>query len=272
MKVCIVGSTGLVGSALKKRLSSEYDVVCLDRHTSDISKINIDSLSKLYRGVSVFINCAAIMNASSTQRLMEVNAIGALNVAKLATYLDARLIHLSSISCEEDKSNEYFNHYGVSKLAGELLVQDHFSSYRKNDEFSIVRCSQIYDLEWKASISQPFIYNIIKSVINNKPIVIYGQNNVTRNYVSINTVVESIANMVSCTSLKSGYILGKSLTISEVLDLVSSSLNKNIEVTWDADKTSLKEIYIPSEIDKLSSGFETSFSHDIKEIAKNEKK
>jgi nucleoside-diphosphate-sugar epimerase len=272
MKICIVGSTGLVGSALKKKLSENHEVVCLDRNTSDIYELDFNSISKLYFGVDFFINCAAIMSSSSAQRLIEVNAVGALNIAKLASILNAKLIHFSSVSCEENEKNEYFNHYGISKLTGELLIKDHFNSLGKLNDYCIIRCSQIYDLEWKASVTQPFIYNIIKNVIYDKPVVIYGQKDVSRNYVSIQTVVESTENIIEGLCLDSGYILGSGFTISEMIRIVSESLDKKVEITWDSSKPSLKEIYIPENANILSSEFETNFIQDIKEIAEYEKK
>lgn len=269
MNVCIVGSSGLVGSQLRGLLSSKHKVIELNHHKCNVESFDVESLAKTLGNIDCIINCAAIFDQNDTAKLLSINSLGALNIAKLAVLLQAKLIHISSTSCEQHSDNEYFNSYGISKLAGELLIKDYLA--KQNIEFSIVRCSQIYDLNWKACKNQPFFYNLISSANHNSKVIFYGNGDVKRNYVSLETVVNSIKYIAENKVDDFGYIIGETLRVSELIKKMSQALDKPIEIEWDKGKPSLKTIHIPYLCQNFSEHFQTNLISDIKEMVTNEK-
>ncbi|WP_042489846.1 NAD-dependent epimerase/dehydratase family protein [Vibrio diazotrophicus] len=271
MKICIVGSSGLVGKALEHALSGikDYKVYSLTRKDCDVTNLNIPELVNQLGSVDCIINCAAQLNSNDEEQLFSVNTIGALNVAKLAYSLGAKLVHISSLSCELSDENEYFNKYAISKLAGELLVKDFCEEIGL--KYHIVRCSQIYDMEWKAYKSQPFLYNIIKQTKNNNTITLFGSRDVVRNYVSIDLVTQGIIAII-CKDTNSvyKYILGETLRVSNLIDVVAKVRNKNIKIHWNEKEKSLKSIYVPVNVDNVISKWNVDIARDIKEIINNE--
>ncbi|MCG9690115.1 SDR family oxidoreductase, partial [Vibrio tubiashii] len=189
MRICVIGSGGLVGSRLSKDLSATHEIIELNRTNGDVVNMDIEMLAGQLGHVDCIVNCAALLDQNDIENLLTTNALGALNVAKLSVLLKAKLIHLSSVSCEQHPKNEYFGPYGISKLTGEHLIKDYLES--KTSEYCIVRCSQIYDLEGKAYRSQPFFYNLLNNANKNGQVTLYGNKNVVRNYVSLDTVVKS---------------------------------------------------------------------------------
>lgn len=268
MIIAVVGPDGLVGSALRSLLSSEHKVISLDRESCDVRRFDIDKLANSLGYVDCIINCAAILNQSNAERLLETNAVGALNVAKLASKLDAKLIHLSSIFCEQNTDNQYFEPYGISKLAGEFLITDYCRN--QGSDYCIVRCSQIYDLDFKSKVNQPFFYNLVSQAKKSGKAQVYGALDVKRNYVSLETVVKTLRFLVENKTCDFGYILGETLTISEFIRNISLAMGKHVEVIWDKDKAPLKTIYIPDECHNFSEGFQTDLIKDLKEIINRE--
>ncbi|MCG9689529.1 hypothetical protein L1D13_21705, partial [Vibrio tubiashii] len=83
---------------------------------------------------------------------------------------------------------------------------------------------------------------------------------------SLDTVVKSIGYIAENKVEKFGYILGKNVSMTELIDKISESLEEKVEVNWDKDKDSLKTIYIPELCCEFSRQFETDLINDIKEI------
>lgn len=268
MRICIIGSGGLVGSRLSEELSANHETIALNRVSGDVVNMDVDVLARQLGHIDCIVNCAAVMDQSDVANLLATNAYGALNVAKLSVLLKAKLIHLSSVSCEQHSENEYFGTYGISKLTGELLVKDYLES--KGSEYCVVRCSQIYDLDGKAHGSQPLFYNLLANANKNGKVTLYGNKNVMRNYVSLETVIKSIRYISENKVEPFGYILGKNISMTEFIDKISESLDEVIEVKWDKDKESLKTIYIPKTCCNFSRQFETNLIDDIKEIIARE--
>ncbi|MGX8680729.1 MAG: SDR family oxidoreductase [bacterium] len=135
--IWLIGSGGKLGTVLLKRLQKQisYKIITTG---SDIDVSDIDAVSKameIYRP-NIIINCASISNVDycETHRLKayRVNALGARNLASLATQHNAKLIHFSTdhvfygtrhlAKNEFDQPNP-ISVYGKSKAAGEQFIQ-----------------------------------------------------------------------------------------------------------------------------------------------------
>jgi len=137
-RVAILGSTGQLGTDLVELLRQDhrFEVIPLSHQEADCTQAEQvrDVITRL-RPDHV-INCAAFVRVDDCEdqprAAFEVNAVGALNVARACAMVDACCVYIStdyvfdgnkeSPYVESDVPNP-INVYGASKLAGEYLVR-----------------------------------------------------------------------------------------------------------------------------------------------------
>jgi dTDP-4-dehydrorhamnose reductase len=137
-RIAIIGSNGQLGSDLLEvfRKEPSFDVVPLTRAECDCTKQDqVHRVFQKYRPGTV-INCAAYVRVDDCEdhplEAFELNAIGALHVARACVERRARCVYISTdYVFEGTKPTAYIeadeaspvNTYGASKLAGEQLVR-----------------------------------------------------------------------------------------------------------------------------------------------------
>lgn len=137
--VLILGAGGQLGRALQERYPGARALT-----HSDVDISRAASLSALdWSGIEVVVNAAAYTNVDGAEtadgRTMawQVNAVGARNVAEVATQRGLKLVHISTDyvfdgtreSHTEDEQLSPLGVYGQSKAAGDLavsLVPEHY--------------------------------------------------------------------------------------------------------------------------------------------------
>lgn len=160
MRILITGCNGLLGQMLnvvatRRRL----DIWCTDKDDSAILEnyVQLDltdqeavSLTCERLNPDIIINCAAITDVDFCEKDKElassVNSEAPLCLAKSSNSIGAHLIHVSTDYVFDGKKGKYceddepspINHYGCSKLLGEIYVK----STAKN--WSIARTSVLY--------------------------------------------------------------------------------------------------------------------------------
>ena len=130
--ILIVGANGQFGNALKSKYPTARAV---DSNELDIT--NAEQLAAFdWSNVQTIINAAAYTNVDGTEtaegRLTawQVNAVGAANLAKIATTFDITLVHVSSDYVFDGSQTPHFEDevfsplgvYGQTKAAGDLAV------------------------------------------------------------------------------------------------------------------------------------------------------
>ena len=135
MKVAIIGSNGQLGTDLLEVFSSKHEVVALNH--SDIEVVDIDSVKSALTTIKpqVVLNTSAYHNVplceQNVDQAFAINGKGALNLAKVCSEIDAKLVHYSTDYVfdgikhkpyiETDYCNP-LNVYGITKLSGESAV------------------------------------------------------------------------------------------------------------------------------------------------------
>ncbi|MER3456536.1 MAG: dTDP-4-dehydrorhamnose reductase [candidate division GAL15 bacterium] len=134
-RVAVVGASGQLGRELVRVL--EHSGECKGFGHEDVECTDPRSVTAAlapYRP-DVVVNCAAFVRVDACEedprRAFEVNALGALNVARACREVGARCVYISTDYvfdgtkagpyAEQDRPNPV-NVYGASKLAGEHLV------------------------------------------------------------------------------------------------------------------------------------------------------
>jgi dTDP-4-dehydrorhamnose reductase len=138
MRVAVIGSAGQLGTDLVDilRIAGTYEVFGLAHREIECSDpMSIEKSLKKARP-DIVVNCAAFVRVDDAEGRPEeafrVNGVGALNVAKVCAELDALCVYVSTdyvfdgtkgAPYTETDAPHPINVYGVSKLAGEYLVQ-----------------------------------------------------------------------------------------------------------------------------------------------------
>lgn len=140
MKILLLGKNGQVGWELQRSLAPLGELVALDRHpvdglSGDLS--DLDALRATIRQVSpdIIVNAAAYTAVDKAESEVEladrVNGLATQVMAQEALTLGAWLIHYSTdyvfsgkgvAPWRESDQVSPVNHYGSSKLAGELAI------------------------------------------------------------------------------------------------------------------------------------------------------
>ena len=137
MKVLVTGCNGQLGNALKE---SSVNYSTITWNFTDHSEMDITDCEKVHNAIEIFqpdwiINSAAFTDVDGAEFNQElafsVNAEGPFNLAKAATLVDAKLLHISTDYVYDGIDGNYKetdpllpkNNYAWSKVGGESSVQ-----------------------------------------------------------------------------------------------------------------------------------------------------
>ena len=141
-KILVLGSTGQIGTALKKDLTKWFEVTFLSRNDLDFA--DIESLSAKLKDFKpdFIINSAAYTNVDQAEEFQEnafqVNSMAVEKLSKLANSIGAVLVHYSTDYVFDGKKNTPYTEtdapnplsiYGKSKLEGEQFVEKNCSKF-----------------------------------------------------------------------------------------------------------------------------------------------
>ena len=177
-KILITGASGMLGSALCAKLSSDFDVYpyCKSSYSGiDILDVtDIDQVSNVINFVSpdIIINCAAYTNVDMAElnksESRQVNVSGLLNIIK-ASSKDMKIIHISTDYIFDGLSGNYLesdiknplNYYGKTKLEAENYL------IGSNINYLIIRPNVLYTYDL---MSSNFFSWVLNSLTNNNKI------------------------------------------------------------------------------------------------------
>jgi len=152
MKIAVIGANGQLGTDLVKVFEEDpsFEVIPLTHKDLDVT---VPETLEILREIKpdVIINTAAYVRVDDAELYPEkafaVNAIGALNVARVAGEIDAIDVYISTdYVFDGEKSEPYteedvpnpINVYGASKLAGEIFTRNYSGKYY------IIRVASLY--------------------------------------------------------------------------------------------------------------------------------
>ncbi len=153
MKIWIVGSRGLLGSAFFDIVRSlGIDCVASSRDDADVSNENsLNAFVKVHPNISHIVNCSAFslvdLAEKEKEKAWNVNGLGPEYLGKIATHIHAKMIHISTDyvfdgslnrSLREDDPIHPLNYYGETKREGEIRL------LKVNPDACIVRTSSIF--------------------------------------------------------------------------------------------------------------------------------
>jgi len=156
VKILLLGHKGMLGRDLLAKLSSDHDVVGMDKDEIDITCEDDCRKAIAQVGPQIVVNAAAFTNVDSCEKQKEecfaVNAEAVKNICVACHGKNIKIIHFSTDYVfdgknthpytEEDQPNP-INVYGESKLAGEQYLQ------ALSGDYLLIRTSWLYGVNGK---------------------------------------------------------------------------------------------------------------------------
>jgi dTDP-4-dehydrorhamnose reductase len=176
MKILLIGALGQLGTDLKKVLTA-HEVIPVDKEEIDICSATavdamVDSLQP-----DVMLNCAAFNRVDEAEDTPEaafaVNTFAIRNLAVAARLHDAALVHFSSDYVFDGPQRHPYietdlpcprSMYGISKLAGEAMVQAIWPKH------FLIRTCGLYGYTGSRDKGTNFVEAMLKPAREGKPV------------------------------------------------------------------------------------------------------
>ena len=180
MKVALIGASGQLGNDLLKIAPQRIELIPLSRKEIDITvKEQVENVIKKL-SPEIIINTSAYVKVDLAEeeadKAFMVNALGVKNLVDICRELEIVFLHISTDYVfdgkkfelkepytEEDTPNP-INIYGLSKYAGELIVQNYLEKYY------IIRVASLYGKKGASGKGGNFVYTIINRAKNGEPL------------------------------------------------------------------------------------------------------
>ena len=286
-KTIITGGAGFIGSHIAEELAKQgYKVIVLDNLRTgfkenldglDVEFVEGDVLNKgLIRGMAqnadaIFHLAALVSVPESLQRVqtcLQINTIGTLNILDVANCHKTVLSSSAAVYGDdpvlpklEHMVPEPLTPYAITKLDGEYYMD----MYRNQWGVPTVslRYFNVFGPRQSTKSAYAAVVPIfIKSALGNKPLVVYGDGEQTRDFVYVKDVVG--ANLYAMNKGQGVYnvALGQSISILELAERIIDLTNSRSSIEFRNER--MGDIrYSRASMEKFQSlGFKTLYSLD----------
>jgi len=269
LKICVTGGAGFIGSALVKSfLEKNYQVTIFDNFSNSseekISHLlnkgvllikgdvtNYENLQKALNNCDLVVHLAAQISVEESIKKPElthsINVGGTENLLKACVANKVNNIIVASSAAVYGQPKELplteflpllpISPYGKSKVEMEKQLQDFSKEYGLNG--ISLRFFNIYGKDQTDEYAG-VITKFMKKISENKPLIIFGDGSNTRDFISIDDVVDSIHNAIEKIEGKKGncynIATGKYISIKELAELMLSISGKNLDIKYEPPK------------------------------------
>lgn len=255
MKVLVTGGSGFIGSWISNKLYEEgYKVSILDIKDPP-KRVNYHSFIKgdirneslvvnALKHIDCVIHLAALISVeesiSKPMLYHDVNVIGTLNLLNASVKMKVeKFIYISSaavygnpqyLPIDEKHPLRPLSPYGASKASGELYVLTYNNAY--NLHTVILRLFNVYGPRNEIRYSSVIDKFVIRA-LRNKPLIIYGDGQQTRDFIFIDDVADAIARSIDVDEAINEIInigCGKPVTIKDLARTILTLTGRDIPI------------------------------------------
>jgi len=297
-KVLVTGGAGFIGSNLVDLLlQQDYEVRVIDNLSTgkiknvpkgvefikgDITDENIIKTS--LKDIEIVYHFAAqasvVISMKNPILDAEVNTLATLKLLKES--LNSNVDHFlfastggaiygdsTNLPFSESQNEDPISVYGTSKLAAEKYIQFYEKQGLKS---SILRFANVYgprqDPLGEAGVISIFLGNIL----NNKPLIVYGDGTSSRDYIFVKDVAKVAENISKKPTSKPINVgTGKEITINELIGTIRSVTKREFEVIYGDERIGdVKNSYLECSNLKKHIGYipSTTLTEGLEEVWK----
>ncbi len=227
-EISVLNIDSLTYASNQKYINSEYYNSSRYKHfTRNINDITWYDINKFKPDCIIHFAAESHVDRAiiSPEEFIKTNINGTFNLLELARRNSIRFHQIStdevygSLSKDELPFNEYnqikpSSPYSASKASADMLVMAYYKTY--NLPVSISRCSNNYG---KFQHEEKFIPTVIKSIIKNEPIPVYGTGANKRDWIHVEDHCRAI-----------DLILNSDKSIGQIYNVGAENCISNIEV------------------------------------------
>ena len=208
--------------------------------------LDYHTLSESSKGFDLVIHLAAKIDVTESvlhpEKVEETNVTGTINllkscvknqIKKIIFASSAAVYGDSNIAVTENSRNNPLSPYGTSKILAEKQIKD----WAENKlEYVILRMFNVYGKRQNKQYAG-VISNFAENLSRNKSLVIYGDGNQTRDFISINDVIDAF-DCAMKTNLSGTYNIasGKSISINELAKIFLDMSEEKIGIKYEPVK------------------------------------
>lgn len=263
MRYLILGGTGFIGKNLIIGLLEDYEneIVCFSRYaTSDdltfqlkynsrikfiYGDFNNFDFSIILKNIDIVVHLISTTRPSNTQAILDFtdNVLPTIKFLDLCVKIDInKLIFVSSGGTVYGKTDEKQiteNHttnpissYGIQKLTIEKLIYLYYHLH--NLDYRIIRLSNPYGPFQDPNSGLGAITSFLYRALNEKPIFIYGDGKIIRDYLYIDDAIKGIINIINYKGEYKLFNLGSGIktSLNDILNIIGTITEKKLDVTY----------------------------------------
>ena len=261
-QIIVTGGLGFIGSNLVEKLIKHNEVTIIDDQSTgkieNIQEIDQDNLTlikgsitdlnltKIFKDHDFVLHQAALPSVprsiSDPKSSNEANITGTLNVLIAAKDSGIKKVVCASSSSvygdtptlpkSENMPVNPLSPYAITKMTAEFYCNVFQEIYGLQTVslryFNVFGPKQDPNSQYAAVIP-----NFISAIKNNKPPVIYGDGEQSRDFSYVKHIVD--ANMLACESDKTGVYniaCGRRITVNQLVEMINEIMGKNIEPVY----------------------------------------
>ncbi len=305
LRILVTGAAGFIGSNLCARLLKEgHSVICVDNFSGNYGKdyykknagflrshknavfVEADiSEAKTFRNlgkenITHIIHLAAKSGVRESVKFPELyirsNVLGSMNVLNFAAEKNVNNLVMASTSSVYGNNQTPFNEsmptnrplspYAASKVAMEALA--HSYSNIHGIPISVLRFFTVYGPRGRQDMA---VYKFTKAIYGGKPVKIFGDGQIRRDFTYVGDVVEAIVSAMNTVKGFEVYNIGngKPRKIIELVEIISKNLGKPATKEFEPEKPEdAKETYADISKAKKELGYnpKTTLEAGVKEF------
>jgi len=249
LKILVTGGAGFIGRYLTEHLLKNNEITIYDDLSSStrekilplINKgvkfvkgdiLDFKLLSESSKNFDIIIHLAAKSDVSESvihpEITTSVNLNGTINVLKCCAQNKIKKIIFASsaavygnckdLPITEESKTEPLSPYGASKLSAENEIKRYANEF--GFDAIILRMFNVYGVG-QNDLYSGVISVFLKNIAQNKPLVIYGDGEQTRDFVSIYDIVQAFDHVILSNGVKTFNIAsGKSVSINKLAEIL----------------------------------------------------